>query len=763
MTENEHEKLKAAFQLHEMGRLKDAASLYQEILAANPNNLDALHFLGTIHASCGNLDEARRLIERSLCAHTPNISFLENYATILFQMGDCKTALEVCDRGRKINNKSINLLYVSAVSLYKLGRLRDSLRDFDALLSVEPNHIAAINERGSVLAELNQYDAAISAVEKALALNPSYAEAILNRGNIYGKLKRHDEALAAFDKVLTLKSDSAEAWLGRGNVCRELRRHDEALAAYDKALALRPDLDSAWVGRGHVYLGLRRHDEALAAYDGALALKSDSAEALLGLGIVHTELGRHDEALNAYRKLFAIDPDCDFVKGYLLHAKMLCCDWGGLAELYESIKADMRGGGNAAEPFGFQAISNSEEELLVCAQTFAAEKFPPPNIRLSGAKHASRSKIRIGYLAGEFRQQATSVLMTQLFELHDKARFEIVAFDNGWDDGSELRARMNEAFDEIIPIARIDDLKAATAVKDKEIDILVNLNGYFGLGRQGVFAYKPSPIQVNYLGFPGTLGVDYMDYLIADRTVIPETSRQYYSEKIAYLPNSYQANDRKRRISDRNFTREELGLPGSGFVFCCFNKNYKIAPATFDGWMRILKKVEGSILWLIADTSAAADNLRREAAARGVGAERLVFAPRMPLADHLARHRLADLFLDTLPYNAHTTGSDALWAGLPILTCVGPTFPGRVGASLLGATGLPELVVHAQDDYEAAAVELATDRAQLGNIRQKLADSRMTAPLFDTPLFTKHIEAAYTAFYERYRAGLPPDHVYVSP
>ena len=349
--------------------------------------------------------------------------------------------------------------------------------------------------------------------------------------------------------------------------------------------------------------------------------------------------------------------------------------------------------------------------------------------------------------------------MAELFELHTRERFEIIALDNGWDDGSEVRRRINASFGEIVDISRMGDREAAAAVRAREIDILVSLNGYFGDERQGVFAYRPSPIQVNYLGFPGTLGTDYIDYLIADATVIPESSQPYYREKIAYLLDTYQVNDRKRAIADRTFSREELGLPPSAFVFCCFNNNYKIVPSTFEGWMRILDRVPGGVLWLLEDDPQAVRNLRKEAGARGVAPERLIFAPRLPLPEHLARHRAADLFVDSLPYNAHTTASDALWAGLPLLTRIGTTFPGRVAASLLKAIGLAELIATTQENYEALAVDLAIDRERLAQIRDKLARNRSIAPLFDTPRFTRSIEDLYVQMVERYRAGLPPERI----
>jgi predicted O-linked N-acetylglucosamine transferase (SPINDLY family) len=349
--------------------------------------------------------------------------------------------------------------------------------------------------------------------------------------------------------------------------------------------------------------------------------------------------------------------------------------------------------------------------------------------------------------------------MTRVWELHDESKFEIFAFDNGWDDGSEYRQRITGAFSKIFDVSGLSDLDAAKLIQQNEIDVLVNLNGFFGFARQGVFSYKPAPIQVNYLGFPGTMGIKYMDYIIADKVVIPEESKNFYVEKLVYLPNSYQANDDLRKISDIKFSKVELGLPRDAFVFACFNNNYKITPTIFDSWMRILSLVQGSVLWLLADNPIAKDNLIKEALVRGIDSCRLVFAERMSLPEHLARHSQADLFLDTLPYNAHTTCSDSLWAGLPVLTLMGHTFPGRVSSSLLIAMGLGELVTHTQEEYEALAVELALNPKKLAYIKCKLEANRLTAPLFDTPLFTKNIEAAYIKMMERYHADLEPDHI----
>ena len=447
--------------------------------------------------------------------------------------------------------------------------------------------------------------------------------------------------------------------------------------------------------------------------------------------------------------------------GQAHHQMMLGCDWSDYEKNINEIFRLVDEGRMGAEPFGFQGITGSEKLLKNCAEIYSNDNFPPMG-NLSKFSQYKHHKIRIGYLCGEFRSQATSILMTRVWELHDKSKFEIFAFDNGWDDGSEYRQRIADAFSNIFDISRLSDLDVAKLVQQNEIDILINLNGFFGFARQGVFAYKPAPIQVNYLGFPGTMGIKYMDYIIADKVVIQEESKIHYVEKIAYLPNSYQANDDMRKISDRKFSKAELGLPEDAIIFACFNNNYKITPATFDSWVRILSLVKGSVLWLLADNPTAKDNLTKEAFARGIDSCRLVFAERLPIAEHLARHALADLFLDTLPYNAHTTCSDALWAGLPVLTLMGQTFPGRVSSSLLSAIGLSELVTHTKSEYEALAIELATNPKKLADIKFKLINNRLITPLFDTPVFTNNLEAAYIKMYEYYQTGLEPEHIVIT-
>ncbi len=447
-------------------------------------------------------------------------------------------------------------------------------------------------------------------------------------------------------------------------------------------------------------------------------------------------------------------PQTAYGPGLLLDTRLQCCDWRNYEAASQAIVAAVGRGERADAPFSFLSHAADPAPQLACAKSFAAAEYPGRPLALRPRRRGDR--MRLAYVSADFHEHATAYLTAELFETHDRERFEVTAISYGPDDRSPMRTRLIRAFDRFVDVRDKTDREAAALIDELEIDIAVDLKGYTADNRAGIFSHRGAPLQVAYLGFPGTMGVPFIDYVIADRHVIPDRLAPHYSEKIVRLPDSYQVNDRARRIAEQAPSRGEAGLPETGFVFCSFNNNYKIRPAIFDIWMRLLKAVEGSVLWLLQDNPVAVENLRREAQARGVSAGRLVFAPRVDLPAHLARHRLADLFLDTLPYNAHTTASDALWAGLPLVTLCGESFASRVAASLLHAARLHELVTESLADYEALALKLATTPALLAGYRRRLEAERLAVPLFDTARFRRHIETAFAAMHERQRRGEPP-------
>jgi predicted O-linked N-acetylglucosamine transferase (SPINDLY family) len=586
---------------------------------------------------------------------------------------------------------------------------------------------------------------------------------LFNRGSVLFGLSRYQQALESFQRVLLINPAHVVARYNCGVVLDELMRYDEALSNYDRALELKPNYADALNNRGVILDDRMRYEEALASYDRALAIMPNYADALNNRGGLRRRFRMYEKSALDYSQLANVDPDYAYVLGNKLYSNMQICNWHQYPATKEQLLRAVRGGKRAVLPFQLLVISDSGAEQLTCAVTYADHKYPLVSKPLWRGERFQHARIRIAYLSSDFRGHATAYLMAELFEKHDRDVFQVSAWSFGPNVADDMHARLRRSFEQFHDVSAMRDVEVAAMLRAEEIDIAIDLKGYTTDGRTAIFAHRAVPIQVNYLGYPGTMGARYFDYIIGDADVIPVGHEAFYTEKVVRLPDTYQVNDSKRVISNCTPSRAEVGLPESGFVFCCFNNNFKIGPDIFNMWMRLLKRVESSVLWLYEDNAAALRNLRLEAESRGVRADRLVPATRMPLPEHLARHRLADLFLDTLPVNAHTTASDALWAGLPVLTCTGNTFAGRVATSLLRAIGLPELIAGNLTDYEALALKLATTPALLSDIRAKLAKNRNTHPLFDTDRFRRHIESAYTTMYDRYQRGEVPQSFAVQP
>ncbi|MBU3623730.1 tetratricopeptide repeat protein [Polynucleobacter sp. AP-Latsch-80-C2] len=622
-------------------------------------------------------------------------------------------------------NPEIGSLLNQALEALRNSNLETAELYLKQVLSLEPNNPDALRFFGVVAAQSAQYENAKAFFLATIKVAPEYAVAHSNLGNVYTKLRQFDQALGAYEEATRLDPQNAESWSNAGVAFFELKRFEEAIALYEKALAIDPNY----------------------------------AEALCNKGNALDELKRYEEAIGCYEQALSLNPNVDWAAGVWMYLKLKVSAWENLEGNIQVLLAKVAAGEKVSNPFPLLAMSDDPMIHRQASAIYAHDQFPAnPALGLI-PKHPKGEKIRIGYFSADFHNHATGYLLAELIELHDKNQFEFIGISFGLSQGDEMRTRLEKSFDQFIDASAMSDLEIAQLSRNLKIDIAVDLKGFTQNCRAGIFACRAAPIQVSYLGYPGTMSANYMDYLIADKTLIPKELQQAYSEKIAYLPNSYQVNDRKRTISDRDFTRAELGLPEQGFVFCSFNNNYKILPAIFEGWMRILKAVEGSVLWLYEDNAAAVHHLRQEAEKQGVNPSRLVFAKNMLLAEHLARHRLADLFIDAFPCNAHTTASDALWAGLPVLTLMGNSFASRVAASLLNAIGLPELITHTQEEYESLAIALGNNPEKLAALKQKLVNNRLTTRLFDTPQFTKDLEQAYVQMFERYQADQPPENI----
>ena len=533
-----------------------------------------------------------------------------------------------------------------------------------------------------------------------------------------------------------------------------------ALASHDKAIQLNPNNPQAHNNRGSALQSLHQYQAALESYDRAIQLDPAYAEAHANRANALMALKQYEPALESFNRVLELQPDVEYLRSLRLYMRRQICDWENAHQDLSDLESAIERGEKAALPFATLALTNSPTLQRRAAEIYALDKYRATNA-IAAPNHPRHDRIRIGYFSADYYNHATSYLMSELFERHDRGKFEVLGFSFGPNISDEMSKRVSASMDRFLDVRSMPDRDIAQLSRELEVDIAIDLKGYTQDHRAGIFNHRAAPIQVSYVGYPGTMGASFMDYLIADPTLIPESSRTHYSEKIIYLPDSYQPNDSRRPVAATAPTRTGERLPESAFVFCCFNNTYKITPAIFDIWMRILARVPGSVLWLLDGDPASTANLRTQAQLRGIDPARLVFARPLPLADHLARHALADLFLDTSPYNAHTTASDALWTGLPVLTCLGETFAGRVAASLVNAVGLPELITSTWPDYEELAVALAQDPQRHQSLRSRLHAARNTAPLFDTPAYTRHLEAAYIAILDRHHAGLPPDHIHV--
>ena len=752
--------IQTAIDYFQKGHLDRAEMPLQEVLQSQPRNFAALHVLGIIRVVQNRYDDAVRFLHDAVQVSPDNSLANYNLAIAYASAGDDHQALPYHHRTVELAPHNQDAWINYGKSLSALRRHDEAIGCYDKALDIDPNHVIALGNRGVLLAESGRHEEALSAFRKVLDIDDSHPITWMNKANTLRALKRYEESLDKYDRAIKLDPDNANLWSNKANVLKNMKRYDEALEHYDRAIWLAPDNADAWYNKGYTLTVLKRHDEAVPHYERAIELAPDNADVWYHLGNTLIGFKRYEEAIASFDKALLLDPEYTFLFGDRLSAKLAICDWHELEAELAELARQVDNGQKTCTPFTVLSVLDSPALQQKAAMSYA-QNFPHQYFIAPASKTRDNNKIRVGYFTNDFHAHATSFLSAEIFELHDRNAFEIFAFCFGPDKTDKMRNRLVQAFDRFVNVREKSDKESAALSRELGIDIAVDMQGYQTEHRPGIFAFEAAPIQVNYLAYPGTMGAAYMNYLIADHTLIPEASRQYYTEKIAYLPHCYQPNDRKREVADKLYTREAWGLPPRGIVFCCFCSNYKITPCTFDVWMRILKQVKGSVLWLLKENVSAVRNLRQAAEQRGVSGDRLIFAKFADNPHHLARHRVADLFLDTIPCNAHTTASDALWAGLPLLTCKGQSFTSRVAASLLKAAGLPELVTRTLEEYERTAIKLATHPAKLSAIRQKLEADRTTVPLFDSPRYTQHLESAYKAMYERHKSNLPPDHIIV--
>jgi len=698
-----------ATRFHIMGDFMNAEITYKKILAINRRHFEALHRLAVLYAQNKNLVFSLEYFNKALLINPISAEALFNRAKLYIDFNQPNKALSDIDKALLISRNDPNILFIK-------GNAQKSLHDFDG---------------------------AISSYSQAILFNPTFYEAFCNRGLVFKELKKYDKSISDFTSAISLKYDSFDAYNNRAVVYIDTHMYSLALSDLNFVLQHNPKFVDALYNLATVFKNLKQFENAINAYQNVLSIDSNHIESVINLAVTFQELGQFDTAYELFLHSLQIEPEFRFNRSTFLTLKNKLCIWDNFEEEINIVINEINNPAKVATPFHLLGLIDRPDLHFISTQNYVSKEYPLNNSLGLLNKKKSDGKIRLAYYSADFHNHATSYLMAELFELHDKSKFELFAFSFGHIKSDEMYRRNSNIFDHFYDVTELSDEQVTILSRDSLIDIAVDLKGFTQDARPNIFAKRCAPIQVNYLGYPGSLGAEYIDYILADKIVIPEDNHHFYTEKVLYLPNCYQVNDSQRIISSKLFSKTEFGLPANGFVFCCFNNCYKILPYIFDIWMNILHSVEDSVLWLLDDNPTATSNLLKEANKRGIDSHRLIFAKRMKLDEHLARHRLADLFLDTLPYNAHTTASDALWAGLPVLTCIGQSFASRVCASLLHSLDLSELVTHSFEEYQAKAIELAKNPDKQSILKHKLSANLKTEPLFNTKLFTENIEKVY--------------------
>ena len=784
--------LHASLRQHQAGNLDVAMAGYRAFLQEQPNHAEANRLLGLVLFARGQVADARAALERAAGLAPPNAALLNDLGNARRAAGDKAAAVEAFSAAIKAEpgfafahfNLADALLEAGDVQRasaayediiargiagidgdfhvnrglcrLRLGDAAGAMEAFRAALALEAGHSRAAASLSDTLQKLGAHREAVMFLTGFLDKQRASLETLISLGTGFLGLRDYSRALSLFERLATAKPPAPKALIGKGLALSGENRHQEAIQIFDEAFALDPHNAEALIGKGVALKALRRLPEAIETYRRAIEVAPRAANAHLNLGNTLALLNRHEEALGCYERVVALDPGVTEALSSLVYTKQRRWDWAGLPEQRQFLLERVRARQYVANPFALLGICDDPELHQIAARAYTRETLPLAAIA-QPPPATQRDRLRIGYFSADFRNHAVMQLIAGALECHDRDAFEIHAFSYGPEAEDAMRARIRATMDHFHECALMSDGAITAMARRAGIDIAVDLNGYTQDARLAPFAARLAPVQVSYLGYPGTVGADFLDYILADATVLPMDQQRFYDEKIIHLPDSYQANDDRRVIAPDTSSRAEAGLPADGFVYCCFNNAYKITPEIFASWMRILNAVPGSVLWLLANDSDSITRLRGAAEAQGVDATRLVFGASLPSARHLARHRIADLFLDTLPYNAHTTASDALWAGLPVLTQMGQAFAGRVAASLLNAVGLPEMITRDAAAYEALAIAIGRDAARAAALKAKLAAAIPTAPLFNTPRFTRHLEGAYRMMWQRHAAGLAPE------
>ncbi|KIL98801.1 TPR domain protein putative component of TonB system [Paramagnetospirillum magnetotacticum MS-1] len=794
----DQETLAKAQAAHRAGNLAAAEPLYAAVLAANPDHVESLYAYGVLMAQTGRLPQSLDSLGKAARLAPDDSRIGRNYALVLQAAGRLPESerefVRLSDREPDRPEHRFGLgLVVSAQGRFDhaiahfreglalapgdaearcnlglacraAGRLEEAIDAFAKAAEMAPGLAKAHGNLGGALFAAGRWVDAVDAWARALALEPRHADVRSDMGVALAKLGRLDEAVDCFRQASEIDPGNPGHGYNLGRALHDLGRLEEALQSYAQVIALDPCHLSAHLNSGVIFKKAGDYDQALAAYDRVLELDPANGAASLNRGKTLFELGRLEEALEAYTTARNLMPDDADALSELVHLRKVVCDWPGIEAEEEACRRMVADGNPGIDPLVFLSIPASTEEQARCGNLWGRMLCSDRAASVQGVSFAPRNgdavspKIKIGYLAADFHNHPVANLSAGIYDRHDRSRFEISAYSLGPDDGSPMRQRLEASFDRFVDLREVASGDAARRIHADGIDILVDLSGFTKNTRPEILACRPAPVQINFLGFPATMGVDWLDYILADAVIAPRDQQEHYAEKLVHLPHSFLPFGDHPPVGEPSQPRAAHGLPEDAFVFCCINNSFKFRPQTFDVWAEILHQVPRGVLWLLDRGPLSRDNMNREMAGRGIDPARLVFAQRVDLAEHMARHRLADLFLDSFPFNAITTASDALWSGLPVLTWMGESFVSRGASSLLLALGLPELVTASPEAYKAEAIRLAREPERLRMLKDRLDTRRQTpAPLFDTEIFTRDLEKAYVQMVARSRAGLPPE------
>ena len=815
MTLTIDEALKNAVEAHQAGRIQEADGYYTAILRAQPRHPDANHNMGLLGVGAGRSVEALEFFKTAIEVNPSIQQFWISYINTLIDLNFRKEAQRALKKAKKkrINKEVLKRLeqrmhdnpdsfkdppqeqLQELMALFNEGKSQQCTALASTLIQRFPLSAVLYVLQGTGYSDTKQFDEAIDCYKRALKINPRLADAHSNIGNALQEKGDIEGSLKSYQSALKIDADHFGA---HGNMAFALQTNGDlegAIASYRLALKANPNNEELLNNMGIAFAKKGDFDAAIKSYNAALNIKPDYPEVYNNMGLCLADQGQADAAIKSYQRALKIRPDFpepykgmasvfeatkDFeaaiendkqalkfnpnysaARSQKLSLQAHLCLWADFDREYDLVASL----GLSREPvscFAMLSLEDSAGRHRLRSELFAKSRFNSQPPAFNPKSIEKNERLRIAYFSADFREHPVASLIVRVLELHDRKNFEVYAYSYGVANNDVMRSRVVNAVDNFTDVHSLGDLDIAKLARKDNIDIAVDLTGYTQNSRSGIFAYRAAPIQINYLGFPGTMGVDFMDYIIADSTLIPDELRQHYSEKVIRLPHTYMATDNTREVAGTLISRAQMGLPENGFVFCVFNNAYKIKSREFTIWMRLLLQVEGSVLWLRRCHQKAEENLRREAEDRGVDSSRLIFAERVSSSEHLVRHKLADLFLDTFIFNAHSSAVDALWAGLPVVTKLGEGFAARVAGSLLTSLGMSELVVTTEEAYEALALDLATKPRRLKGIKQTLTENLLSAPLFDSAQFTKYLESGYRQAHERYIGGQAPADMQVS-